>query len=313
LQSIDLTQPAGDVPNTNAHIWVPQTNLAAGVHTLAVSVHQTNTTSSDIGLSLELSAQPLPRVSIAATDATAQEATADSGSFTVSRVGNTDSALAVSFQAATGPGQAAPGTRYVLSPSGGTATIPVGELSTTVTVNPLSDPAVLGTQAVTLNLTSGSGYNLGTPASETVQLLDSPVNAWKIAEFGSVAAAQSPAAADLAAPAGDGIANLEKYALGLHALTAYPPGTAGLPFVVLDAALNHRLTLTYTRPRPAPGEVTYVIESTGNLLTGPWISLTLENGYPLDNGNGTETLKADDTQTTATAAQRFIRLRITRP
>ena len=313
LQTIDLTQPAGDVPNTNAHIWVPQANLSAGTHTIAVSVHQTNTTSSDLGLSLELSAEPLPKVSIAATDATAQEATADTGTFTLSRIGNTDSALAVALQTVSGAGQAAPGTRYNLSPAGGIATIPVGTLSTTVAVNPLSDPAVLGTQTVTLNLTAGTGYALGTPASATVQLLDSPASVWKIAEFGSLAAAQSPAAADSAKPAGDGITNLEKYALGLHPLTHYAPTAAGLPAVVLDPALGSRLTLTFHRPRPAPTDVSYFIEATGNLVTGPWLSLSLESGYPLDNGNGTETLKADDTQTTGGAARRFLHLRITQP
>jgi hypothetical protein len=41
--------------------------------------------------------------------------------------------------------------------------------------------------------------------------------------------------------------------------------------------------------------------------------LGLLSGYPLDNGDGTETVKAADTETTRTAVRRFIHLRITRP
>ena len=256
--------------------------------------------------------QTLTKISIAATDATAQEATSNTATLTVSRVGETTGALAVTYAIATGAGQAGQGTRYTLSPAS-PVTIPDGSSSAAITITPLSDAAVLGTQSITLNLSANPAYEFGATTSAAASLLDAPINVWKIAEFGSLAAAQSAAAADNAAPAGDGLANLEKYALGLHPLTAYPPNAAGLPAIVLDPALGNRLTLTFRRPRPAPAGVSYFIESTGNLVTGPWITLSLESGYPLDNGNGTETLKADDTQTTGGAARRFLHLRITRP
>src|SRR5205814_7214020 len=51
--------------------------------------------------------QTLTKVSIVATDATAQEATGNTALFTVSRLGETDSALPVAFSVATGAGQAA--------------------------------------------------------------------------------------------------------------------------------------------------------------------------------------------------------------
>ncbi len=256
--------------------------------------------------------QTLPTVSIVATDASAQEATGNTAMFTVSRVGETDGALAVAYAVASGAGQAVQGTRYTLSPAS-PITIPDGAASATIFATPLSDLAVLGTQSITLNLSADAAYALGAPASGAASLFDSPFNVWKISEFGSLAAAQSPAADDDASPAGDGIANLEKYALGLHPLTNSAPAAPGLPAVVLDPALGNRLTLTFDRPYPAPTDISYHIESTGDLLTGPWIPLSLESGYPLDNGDGTETLKADDTQTTGSATQRFIRLRITRP
>lgn len=312
LQTIDLSRPAGDVPGTNAHIWVSQSSISEGIHTLAISVHQKSASSSDLGLALELSALPVPQISISATDNIAQESTNNTGTFTITRAGNTDFLSSISFQSAAGAGQAAAGIRYTLSPNNGTATIPAGEISTTINVAPLNDPAVRGTQNITLNLTTASGYVVGTPNSATVQLIDSPFNVWKITEFGSLAAAQSPNASDKATPAADGISNLFKYALGLHPSTNYPPGAYASPNIKLDATVGNKLTLTYTRPNPAPNDLNYIIESTGDLTLGNWTPLTLENGYPLDNSDGSETLKASDTENTSTATQRYIRLRIER-
>jgi len=253
--------------------------------------------------------QTLPTASLTVTDATAQEGTGNTATFTVTRAGETEGPLDVIYTVA---GTAALGTRYTLAP-GSPVTIPDGADSVAIVATPKNDAALLGTQSITLQLGASSAYDPGASTSAAASLLDSPVNDWKIAEFGSVGNAQAPAAADAATPAGDGLSNLEKYALGLHPLTAYPSGAAALPAVVLDSALGFRLTLRFTRPRPAPVGVSYFIESTGSLTLGPWTPLTLESGFPHDNGDGTETLKADDTETTGTAGERFMRLRITRP
>ncbi|MEI7910168.1 MAG: fibronectin type III domain-containing protein [Verrucomicrobiota bacterium] len=257
--------------------------------------------------------QSLTILTLAASDATAQEGTANAGLFSVSRVGETAADLVVAFTQASGAGQAAAGTRFTLNPGGGTVTIPSGSLSATVSLTPLGDAAVLGPQNVTLNLLADAAYALGATTAATVQLLDSPASNWKVLEFGSLAAAQSPAAADGAAPAGDQITNLEKYALGLHPSTFYRPDSPALPAARLDAALGKRLTLVFLRPHPAPADISYSIESLGDLRYGPWVPLGLLSGYPIDNGDGTETVKAADTESTSTAARRFIHLRITRP
>ncbi len=310
LQTIDLTQPAGDVPNTNAHIWVPQPSLSAGTHTLAVSVHQTATTSSDLGLSLELSGQSGQRVFTVATDASAQVATNDTGEITIVRTGDTSAPLVVGFTIAGGAGQAASGTRYTLTPGGSTATIPLGETSTTVIVNPLADTAVLGTQSVTLNLAASSGYDLGTPSSASVQLFDSPVNVWKILQFGSLAAAQNPSAADTATPAGDGLTNLLKYSLGLAPLV--PDANSAPVAAVENFSGTTHLTLTFARPHPAPGDITYHVEFSSDLASGIWTPAPLVPGYPVING-ALETYKAEDPNPSAGQTKDFIRLRVTRP
>ena len=130
-----------------------------------------------------LTVQTPAKVSVVTTDATAQESTFDTGTFTVTRVGDTSNPLTVSFSLATGAGQSAEGTRYTLSTTGGAVTIPAGSVTATITVVPLGDPAILGTQNVTLNLASGAGYDLGVPASATVQVFDPPPPVSSFAPF----------------------------------------------------------------------------------------------------------------------------------
>ena len=310
LQTLDLSGPAGPVGGTNARIWMSVPSLAVGTHTLAVSVHQSATNSSDMGFALELSAQPGQSVFTVASDSSAQVATADTGAIIIARTGDTSAALDVNFEIASGPGHAVRGTRYALAPDSLIATIPAGEASTTIMVNPLADTAVLGTETVTLNLVAGASYTVSTPASATVQLLDSPINVWKIQQFGSLAAAQGPAAADDAAPAGDGIANLMKYALGMNALV---PSVGGLPVVDLeDFAGTTHLTLTLTRPLPAPGDISYHFEYQEGLQLGNWNAAEMVPGYPIPNGQS-EIIKVRDPEPSAGKTNDFMRLRVTRP
>jgi len=305
-----LSGSPGPVGGTNARIWVSVPSLAGGTHTLAVSVHQSATNSSDLGFALELSAEPGQSVFTVASDSSAQVATSDTGAIIIARTGDTSVALDVSFDIASGPGQAVRGTRYALAPDSLMATIPAGEPSTTIMVNPLADTAVLGTETVTLNLLAGASYAVSTPSSATVQLLDSPINVWKIQQFGSLAAAQGPGAADDAAPAGDGIANLLKYALGMNPLT---PSVEGLPVVDLEdfSGITH-LTLTLTRPRPAPGDISYHFEYREGLQLGNWSAAEVVPGYPIPNGPS-ETIKVRDPESSAAKTKDFMRLRVTRP
>jgi hypothetical protein len=250
----------------------------------------------------------LTQVGIVANNASIQEGAGAPASFTVSRQGQTTNPLTVTFQTAAGEGQAAAPTRYTLAPSGKSVTIPAGQSSTAITVQPASDPTVLGTQSITVNLTPADGYTPAAPASASLQVLDSALGAWKSQQFGD---AQSPNAADNATPAGDGVANILKYALGLPAMV---PAAASLPasFIENLGGTNY-LALSVVRPHPAPTDVTYHIETTGDLTKDVWTPAVIDAGSPTDNGNGTETLKAHDSQPEVPGTQRFIRLRITRP
>lgn len=85
-----------------------------------------------------------PTVSIAALDSTASEAGTDPGTFRITRVSSTDSALTLSYTVATGTGQASnDGTDYTPTLTG-TATISAGASSVDITVTPVDDSAVEG-------------------------------------------------------------------------------------------------------------------------------------------------------------------------
>jgi hypothetical protein len=133
---------------------------------------------------------------------------------------------------------------------------------------------------------------------------------WKLAGFGGVQAAESAAAADTADPAGDGISNLMKYALDL---SPYVQGSASLPVggVTAISGTNY-LTLTFVRPHPAPGDITYNVETTTSLSGGSWTPAVVVGGYPVNNGNGTETMQ-ERSATPVSSQSQFIQLQVTGP
>src|SRR5213079_1666649 len=108
-----------------------------------------------------------PTVSVAATDPNAAEQGTDPGTFTISRTGDTSSALTVNY---TLGGTAQNGTDY--QPLGTSVTIAAGASSATVTVTPIDDSQVEGDETVVLTLASDAAYNIGSPASATITIAD---------------------------------------------------------------------------------------------------------------------------------------------
>ncbi|MGH9241241.1 MAG: Calx-beta domain-containing protein, partial [Vicinamibacterales bacterium] len=107
----------------------------------------------------------LTTVTVAATDAAASETGPDPGTFTITRVGDTTSALSVAFHMS---GSAANGSDY--SAIVGPVVIPAGAASATVTVTPIDDAATEEAESVVLTLLDGPGYGLGTDRSDTVTI-----------------------------------------------------------------------------------------------------------------------------------------------
>ena len=108
-----------------------------------------------------------PVVSVAATDATAVEATLNPGTFTVTRTGSTTAALTVNF---TMSGTATNGADYATVT--GNAVIAPLATTATVTIAPINDSVPEGTETAILTLNSGAGYSVGSPASATVTISD---------------------------------------------------------------------------------------------------------------------------------------------
>jgi len=111
----------------------------------------------------------LPTLTIASTDASAAEAGLNPGVFRIARSGAFTSSLAVGYTVASGSGQAS-GSDYtpVLN---GSATIAAGQSFVDITITPVDDLLVEGSETIVLTLTSSSTYSLGN-ATASVTITD---------------------------------------------------------------------------------------------------------------------------------------------
>ena len=107
------------------------------------------------------------RVQIDASDFTASEPGLDTGEFTFTRFGTTNTALQVFF---TRSGTASDGLDYAAISNA--FTIPAGRLSATLPILPLDDGLVEGPETVTLTLQANAAYALSQPTNATVTIQD---------------------------------------------------------------------------------------------------------------------------------------------
>lgn len=108
-----------------------------------------------------------PTVMVTATDADAAELGLDPGTFTVTRAGSTSGDLSVSY---TVGGSATGGSDYAAL--SGTVVILDGDSSAEVVVTPFDDALDEGSETVVLTLSTGAGYTVGSPSSDTVSIAD---------------------------------------------------------------------------------------------------------------------------------------------
>ncbi|HKI70822.1 MAG TPA: S8 family serine peptidase, partial [Verrucomicrobiae bacterium] len=108
-----------------------------------------------------------PTVTVVATDPNASEQGPDSGTFTISRTGDTSTALTVNY---TLGGTAQSGTDY--EQLGTSVTLAAGAASTTVTVTPIDDTQVEGNETVVLTISADAAYSVGSPSSATITIAD---------------------------------------------------------------------------------------------------------------------------------------------
>ena len=157
---------------------------------------------------------------------------------------------------------------------------------------------------------SGGGDVIGTnnaaQAASGVTVLLTP-RSWREEFFG--VDATSWLAADTNAPAGDGIPNLVKYALGIS--NVLTPATNGLPEMKMT---NNRLALTFNRQKSVT-DIVYKVQATGDLFgfsNNPTVWSSASNAYG-GGTNASEAVTVQDTVDTSTTNRRFMRLQISRP
>jgi hypothetical protein len=250
-------------------------------------------------------------VSVVATDDTAQKATSNTGLITFKRTGPTTGDLLVPFSLATGFGQGIYRTDYGLTPLPPNITIPAGQSTAGLTVTPIYLNEPTGALAVTVTVGEGLGYAVSEADTAQVQILDSPINQWKISQFGSLNAAKSGPAADSADPDADSEPNLLEFSLNHGALNPFDGLSPSVQLETVGGILYQ--TYTFVRPHPAPSGITYIVETSGDLKGTNWTAATPVAGYPVDLGNGTERMKFRSVHPVDSASAEFIRLRITRP
>jgi len=166
-----------------------------------------------------------------------------------------------------------------------------------------------GNKFITPTIASARVYVGTTTGVGVLGLLDqstlTPLQVWRDNHFGNPS--NVGAGANTASPAGDGVPNLIKYALGLN--PSIPATAAQLPSggIQPDGGTNY-LTLTVNRAAQ-PSDITYIVEVSSNLLGG-WVS-SPPNTVTLTNTT-TQLMVRDNTPVPA-ATERFIRLRVTNP
>ncbi len=105
-------------------------------------------------------------VTVAATDPTAHE-NGDTGTFTISRTGDTAAPLTVQYSTT---GDALHGTDYQALP--GFVTLPAGQATAQVRIIPIQDTHGEPAQSVVLQLRSAPHYGVAAPSSATITLTD---------------------------------------------------------------------------------------------------------------------------------------------
>lgn len=134
-------------------------------------------------------------------------------------------------------------------------------------------------------------------------------NDWQRQFFTPEGLADPAISGDAADPLGDGMCNLLKYAFG------FAPGfeaSAQQPAAQLQTVDSERyLTLSFRRLL-ASTDLSYTVEVADTPADDQWVPGGVVVGTTFDNGDGTETVTYRDDQPAVTAAQRFMRLSITR-
>jgi hypothetical protein len=173
VSGVDYVAPSGSVViaagATSALVDITpiDDSLVEGKETVMMRVSASANYTGTPAESLSLYDDELPIVNVTGTDKTASEAGSESGVFTFTRTGSTSSSLTVTY---TMVGSAVNGTDYNALPL--SVVIPAGAASTTVTLTPINDTLIEGTESAQIRTASNAAYQIGVTYAATVSILD---------------------------------------------------------------------------------------------------------------------------------------------
>ena len=303
---IDIIHPAGtntvyvDQTQQNGQ-WVLLliTNFAAGTAG-KVRIRNTGTTAYVIADAVQfVSTTYIPTVNLWATDALASKLGPRAGSITLSRAGNTNTPLTVNL---TFGGSASNGVDYASFPN--SILLSAGVLTTNLSVVPLPSSLPTGSRTATISLATNGGYSVGSLNFASINIEDDPLNSWRLHWFGTNAT--NPAiAGDAASPAGDGIRNLVKYALGLD--PTQPTNSTARTMSMINS--NDCFEFSYTRPDPPPLDIIYQVQSSNDLVVWCTNACVLTKQIVL-NPDNTATVTCTSQLPVRVSSKEFLRLQV---
>ncbi len=189
------------------------------------------------------------------------------------------------------------------------AGLPPG-LSINTSTGIISGTCTVGGTTSAIALTASNAYGFG---QATLSLtVETPYSAWQDQFFTPTDLSDPAISGDTADPAGDGIPNLMKYALGLD---PFSNGTAGLPVsAIITTGSGNYLTLTYTQVL-SDTDITYAVQVSTDMTN--WNSGPGYTDPPTsvnDPGGATQTVTVQSaTPINGATPVQFMRLQVTGP
>ena len=290
---VDQTQQGGQ--------WVllMTTNFMAGSSS-SVRVRNIGTTGYVVADAVEFTPY-WPVINIWATDAQASRYGPRAGSFTISRVGDTNAGLTIGFNIS---GTAVNGSDY--QPIASSVVLPAGVCATNISIMPFTNSVPVGIKYAVVSIASSTAYTLGDLSTTTVTINDTPINNWRFLHFGNNAT-NTAVAGDNANPLGDGVSNLMKYALDLN-----PMQTVSHPLFAYGIDTNGYFALSYTRPDPPPAELNYNVDVSDDLMVWCTNGLCVASTAIIIHTNNTATVTCEGVIPVRPSSHEFLRLSVSR-
>ncbi len=244
-----------------------------------------------------------PVLTLTATAPIANEGGAN-GQFTISASPNAPEARTVNYSIG---GTAVAGTDYTALP--GTVSLAAGASSAVLSIAVINDGQnVLRNSTVMATLGSGVDYSLSASTSALVVIVGSGgYDQWRAANFTAAEVASTAISGPNATPAGDGISNLMKYALGLNPHVDTSSSLPRTEIVNLSGLNYQQLRLV----SPVSTSVTYAGEVSPDLSAWSSLATDVEVTVQANTPSAGQTTRLFRDKTPIGPIKRFIRLRAT--